>query len=52
MESILKKISFHLEQRCLSEVPIGAILFSRKYGLLGETKGANEILKWVKRQNK
>ena len=52
MESILKKISFHLEQRCLSEVPIGAILFSQKYGLLGETKGANEILKWVKHQNK
>lgn len=48
MESILKKIAFHLEQRCLSQVPIGAILFSQKFGLLGETKGADNILQWVK----
>lgn len=48
MESILKKISFHLEQRCLSEVPIGAILFSQKYGILGETSNAEELLQWVK----
>lgn len=48
MESILKKILFHLEQRCLFEVPIGAILFSQKYGVLGATKGADEILERVR----
>lgn len=48
MESILKKIAFHLEQRCLSQVPIGAILFSQKYGVLGETSQAKQILQWVR----
>lgn len=49
MQSILKKIDFHIEQRCMGEVPIGAILFSQKFGLLGETEKATEILQWVKR---
>lgn len=48
MESILEKILFHLEQRCLFEVSIGAILFSQKYGVLGATKGADEILERVR----
>ena len=44
MESILKKIEFHLIQRCQGQVPIGAILFSQTYGLLGKTDRADEIL--------
>lgn len=49
MGGILKKVEFHLKQRCFHEVPIGAILFSQTYGILGMTEGAAELLE---RQNR
>lgn len=49
MGGILKKIGFHLEQRCFHEVPIGAILFSQVYGILGMTEGTAELLKRQKK---
>ncbi|SES63680.1 cobalt-precorrin-5B (C(1))-methyltransferase CbiD [[Clostridium] polysaccharolyticum] len=45
MESIMKKVDFHIRQRCLNEVPIGAVLFSNKFGLLGITNEAERLLK-------
>lgn len=44
MESILKKVEFHLQQRCMEEVPIGAILFSNVHGILGMTSQAEQLL--------
>lgn len=45
MESILKKIEFHLKQRCIDEIPIGAILFSNVHGIVGMTSQAEQLLK-------
>ena len=44
MDSIMKKVQFHLEQRCLEVRKIGAILFSNPYGILGMTPQAKEIV--------
>lgn len=44
MERIMKKAEFHLKQRCQEQVPIGAIIFSTKHGLLGMTKEAERLL--------
>lgn len=44
MEGILKKVEFHLQQRCRNEVPIGAILFSNVHGILGMTSEAEMLL--------
>lgn len=44
MGSIIKKAEFHLVQRCMNEVPIGAIFFSNVHGILGMTKQAEGLL--------
>jgi len=44
MERISNKIAFHLEQRCLNEVPIGAIFFSKENGILGITEEAKRLI--------
>lgn len=44
MESIMKKVDFHIRQRCLDAVPIGAILFSNEHGLLGMTEEAERLV--------
>ena len=44
MQSIMKKIEYHLRQRCLEQVPIAAVVFSQKYGIIGETSQAEKIL--------
>lgn len=44
MNSIMKKVDFHIRQRCLNAVPVGAVLFSNQYGLLGMTKEAERLL--------
>ncbi len=46
MESIMKKIEFHVRQRCLDAVPIGVIMFSNQHGLLGMTKEAERLIVW------
>lgn len=48
MKSILKKVQFHLEQRTFNELPIGAVLFSKPYGILGMTDKAKEILERIR----
>lgn len=45
MEGIVNKIEFYLKQRCLSEVPIGAVVYSMEHGILGMTGQAQELLR-------
>lgn len=44
IHSILKKIEYYIQQRTHHNLQIGAIVFSNKYGYLGETSGAAAIL--------
>lgn len=44
MDSIMKKVDFHIRQRCLDTIPIGAIVFSNQHGLLGMTKEAERLV--------
>lgn len=44
MDSIMKRIEFHITKRCGTETPIGAILFSNVHGILGKTEKADNIL--------
>lgn len=44
MENILKKADFHITERCMNQVPIGAIFFSNVHGMLGMTDMAKELL--------
>ena len=43
MERITQKVQFHLQNRS-GEMEIGAILFSKEYGLLGQTPNAQSLL--------
>lgn len=38
MEILLKRIQFYLDEKVKHEVPISAVLFSNRFGLLGRTK--------------
>lgn len=44
MKKIMEKIEYYLSQRVHHEVPVGAIIFSNVYGVLGYTKGAKQLL--------
>lgn len=45
MEEATKKIDFYMQKRVHGKLKTGAILFSNVYGILGETAGAEELLK-------
>lgn len=45
MEEAVKKIDFYMQKRVHGKLKTGAILFSNVYGILGETAGAEELLK-------
>ncbi len=47
LDSILEAIGRHLKRRA-GQIPIGAVLFSEKYGWLGQTKEAGEILRAIR----
>lgn len=44
MESICEKIQEHMEHRAGEQIQFGVILFSEKYGYLGETIGVKDII--------
>jgi cobalt-precorrin-5B (C1)-methyltransferase len=50
IDEILKKISFHMKHRAGNGMAAEAIVFSSKYGKIGETEGAAKILERIKRQ--
>jgi cobalt-precorrin-5B (C1)-methyltransferase len=45
MEEAARKIDFYMQKRVHGKLKTGAILFSNVYGILGETAGAEELLK-------
>ncbi len=50
MKEIIDKIEFHLNHRSSEEMRIGAVVFSSKYGKLGETSLAEELTERIKEQ--
>lgn len=47
LERITKRISFIMDHRVAGEMKTGAILFSKEYGFLSETKNARSLLKLI-----
>ena len=45
MEHMTDKIRYYLQHRCQGQLETEAIIFSNAHGYLGETKGAEEMLK-------
>jgi len=50
IEEIIKKIAFNLNYRAGEKMQVECIVFSTKYGKLGETPGAEELLLKIKGQ--
>ncbi|PWJ52152.1 cobalt-precorrin-5B (C(1))-methyltransferase CbiD [Faecalicatena contorta] len=50
MESITKRADFYLKQRAGSGLKIGAIIFSKEEGILGETEDTRVLLKEIGRE--
>ena len=50
MEQILDRIGFYLEQRTYGQIRTGAVLFSNVHGYLGQTAGAQELIKALKEE--
>lgn len=47
MDRLMERIAFHLQAKAGEELEIGAIAFSKVYGLLGQTAGADSLLRRV-----
>ena len=52
MESVMKRVEFYLQNRAGEELKIGAILFSKEEGVLGETTQVSELLKHIQDQKR
>jgi len=50
ISSMIKKIQFHLNHRTRGDMPIGVVIFSSKYGKLGESNNVSELIKELRRQ--
>lgn len=50
MKLIMDKIDFYLKNRANDKLIIGAIVFSNKYGILGETKDVAKLLNKLEKQ--
>ncbi|MCL2033054.1 MAG: cobalt-precorrin-5B (C(1))-methyltransferase CbiD [Methanomassiliicoccaceae archaeon] len=50
MKEIMKKIAFHLNHRSGGDMQTECVVFSSKYGKLGETPGAKELMEKIKEQ--
>ena len=44
METLMEKITYHLEHRTGGKLQAEAVVFSNVYGILGKTKGADILL--------
>lgn len=44
MKHVMKKIQYYLNRRAYEAIEIGAIIFSNRYGILGQTENAKELL--------
>ncbi len=50
MESIVKRIKANLDARFPGKMKTGAIIFSKEYGILGMTDGAEELLEQIRKE--
>ena len=46
MESLAERIAFHLKHKC-EDMEIGAVMFSKEYGLLAKTEHADRLLQMI-----
>lgn len=47
LEVLMKRVKYYLDAKVKGAVVIGAVLFSNKYGILGKTDGADEIIEKI-----
>lgn len=47
MESVTKRVHFHLRHRAGEEMEVGTVLFSKEYGLLGQTTNARHLIQKI-----
>ena len=52
MEVLMERIQHYLDAKVKKEVPIGAVVFSNQFGLLGQTKQAAGLLEKVLKENR
>lgn len=45
IHSILQRIEYHIEERTRGTMKTGAVMFSNKFGYLGQTAGADELVR-------
>ena len=50
METVIRRIEYHLRQRAGDKLTIGAVVFSKEEGILGKTKNAEELLEQIRRE--
>jgi len=48
IESVTNRVYFHLKHRAGEEMEIGTILFSKEYGLLGQTHNARNLIQKIR----
>ena len=44
MDSIIREIEYHLDHRIRGQMEYGVVVFSERYGKIGETKGTSELM--------
>lgn len=44
LDSLLSAVQDHLDRRVSGALPVGAVVFSNQYGLLGRTRRAEELI--------
>ena len=50
MKEILDRIQFYLNHRSYEQILLGAVVFSNVYGLLGQTRDAEELIHKIQEQ--
>lgn len=48
LDSLIQKIDFHIRARVQEKLPVGVVLFSNVYGLLGQTQEAPALMERLK----
>lgn len=51
METVTEQIEYHLQERIGSTAAIGAIVFSKEEGILGQTRKVPEILRCIRKEH-
>lgn len=50
LASLIQRIGFHLQYRAGDTLTVGAAVFSKEYGLLGQTENAQQLLQSIKEE--